>query len=57
MKTDPGLLGEDVMVKSEPVDLQDFYANQLQVVLVIVFNKKIYTTSKITELYYAKVCF
>ena len=28
------------MVKSEPVDLQDFYANQLQVVLVIVFNKK-----------------
>ena len=46
------------MVKSEPVDLQDFYANQLQVVLVIVFNKKkIYKTSKITELYYAKVCF
>ena len=39
MKADPGLLGEDVMVKSEPVDLQEFYASQLQVVLVIVFER------------------
>ena len=39
VKADPGLLGEDVMVKSEPVDLQEFYASQLQVVLVIVFDR------------------